>query len=189
MKGKDVLIGALVITAGVFIYLFFDERERNKKLLLKNTDLQNDKLNLLKENLNINKEITPEVKRQLLALIEEYKSKHPKVSIELKDVLEQIQEGKDIKAIRDLAKIIENLLKEKYQNEPSFAKLKRITLKPLIEYAKEMSLFNDKLYNAACILHLFRNEESHELAVSDTENMKMVALLGGIEIIVLLNAA
>jgi len=27
------------------------------------------------------------------------------------------------------------------------------------------------------------------LAVSDTENMKMVALLGGIEIIVLLNAA
>jgi len=153
MKGKDVLIGALVITAGVFIYLFFDERERNKKLLLKNADLENDKLNLLKENFINNKEITPEVKRQLLALIEEYKSRHPKVSIELKDVLEQIQEGKDIKAIRDLAKIIENLLKEKYQNEPRFAKLKRITLKPLIDYAKEMSLFNDKLYNAACILH------------------------------------
>ena len=40
------------------------------------------------------KEITPEVKRQLLALIEEYKSKHPKVSIELKDVLEQIQDDR-----------------------------------------------------------------------------------------------
>lgn len=189
MSGKNLLIGVLIITAGIFIYLFFEEKERNKKLLLKNTDLQNDRLKLLQENLNINKEITPEVKRQLLALIDQYESKHQKVSIELKDVLEQIQEGKDIKAIRDLAKIIENLLKEKYQNEPRFAKLKRITLKPLIEYAKEMSLFNEKLYNAACILHLFRNEESHELAVTDTENMKMVALLGGIEIIVLLKAA
>ena len=123
----------------------------------------------------------------MLKDIEEFKFKHPKVSIELKEVLEQIIEGKDIKAIRDLAKIIENLLKEKYKNEPRFAKLKRITLKPLIDYAKEMCLFNDKLYNAACILYQFRNEESHELAVTDTENMKMVALLGGIEIIVLLN--
>jgi hypothetical protein len=179
----------LAIVAIVFIYLFFDERQKNNKLLEENADLQNDKLKLLKENLSVNKEITPEVKKQLLALIEEYKSKHPKVSIELKNVLEQIIDGKDVKAIRDLAKIIENLLKEKYQYEPKFAKHKRISLKALIEHAKELSFFNDKLYNAACILHHFRNEESHELAVTETENMKMVALLGGIEIIVLLNAA
>ena len=52
-----------------------------------------------------------------------------------------------------------------------------------------MKLFNEKTYNAACILHQFRNEESHELAVEDSENMKMAALLGGIEIIILLRTA
>ena len=81
MRTKDIVIGALAIVAIVFIYLFFDERQKNNKLLEENADLQNDKLKLLKENLSVNKEITPEVKKQLLALIEEYKSKHPKVSI------------------------------------------------------------------------------------------------------------
>lgn len=189
MKGKDVLIGTLGVVALIFICLFFDERDENKKLQKKNEALRDDKLKLLNEKLSGDDEITPEVKRQLNTLIEKYKETHPDVSTELKDVLGQIKEGRDIKAIRDLAKIIENLLKEKYQREPRFTKSKRITLKPLIDYAKELKFFNEKLYSAACILHQFRNEESHELAVKDSENIKMAALLGGIEIIVLLKAS
>ncbi|HBG69823.1 MAG: hypothetical protein A2W93_00395 [Bacteroidetes bacterium GWF2_43_63] len=189
MKSKEFIIGTLAIVAAIFALLLFSERNQNKKLREENRDLGEDKFKLLKESINQNKGLTPEVKNQIENLISHFKSTHPKVSSELKDVLDQIQNGKDIKAIRDLAKIIENLLKEKYQTEPRFAKLKRITLKPLIEHAKEMCLFNDKLYNAACILHQFRNEESHELAVQDSENIKMAALLGGIEIIVIIKAA
>ena len=151
MKGKELLLSAVAV---VFIILFFDERDENKKLKKKNEDLQDDKLKLLKENLDSNDNVKPEVKRQ----------------------------------IHELAKIIENLLKERYHKEPRFLKVKKITLKHLIDYAKEFKLFNDKMYNAACILHQFRNEESHELAVKDSENMKMLALLGGIEIIVKLKS-
>ena len=130
MKGKDILIGTLGVVAFVFMALFFDERNSNKVLLEKNDELSDDKLKLLKESINQNNELTPEVKNQIKNLISEYESTHPKVSIELRAVLEQIQNGKEIKAIRDLANIIENLLKDKYRGESRLSKVKRLTLKP-----------------------------------------------------------
>ncbi len=188
IKGEDILIGTLAITAGLLAILLLGEKIENKELQEENKKLRKDKFKLLKESLKENEKLTPEVKRQIEDLIIQYENSYPQVSSELKDVLDQILAGKDIKAIRDLAKIIENFLKERYSKDPKFAKLNRVTLKPLIEYAKEIKFFNEKQYNTACILHQFRNEESHELAVKDTENMKMAALLGGIEIIILLRS-
>jgi hypothetical protein len=186
MKGKDIAITALAIVAGIFVVLFITEKVENARLLKKNDDLQDDKLKLLKDNLESKKAISPEIKNQINKLIEFYRSTHPSVSEELTEILTQIQSGQEIKAIRDLAKIIENLLREKYRNEPKFSGLKRITLKPLIEYAREVHFLNEKLYHSACILCQFRNQESHELAVKDTDNMKLTALLAGLEIIFLI---
>lgn len=189
MKGKDIAITALVIVSGVFLLLFFLESEDNKKLREKNDDLQEDKLKLLKDRIDNAPEISTELKNQIQKLIKFYNTSHPSVSKELKDVLIEIQNGQDVKAIRDLAKIIENLLKAKYKSEERFCNAKHIPLKHLIEYAKEKCFFNEKQHKAACILHDFRNQESHELAVDDTENMKMMALLGGIELIFLFKSA
>jgi hypothetical protein len=183
MKGKDVAITVLVVVAGIFAALFIVEKLDNIELKKKNDDLLEDKLKLLRETLDKKNAISPEIKTQIEKLIEYYQKHKPSVSHELRDVLLQIQNGQDVKAIRDLAKIIENLLKDKFRNEPRFINMKVITLKPLIEFAKETKLFNEKLYHSACILHQFRNEESHELAVQDTENMKLTALIGGLEII------
>lgn len=189
MKGKDIAITALVIVSGVFLLSFFIERDDNKKLRQKNDDLQEDKLKLLKDRIESSPEISTELKNQIQKLIKFYNKSHPDVSKELKDVLIEIQNGQDVKAIRDLAKIIENLLKAKYKSEVRFCNSKHIPLKHLIEYAKEKCFFNEKQYKAACILRDFRNQESHELAVEDTENMKMIALLGGIELILLFKSS
>lgn len=188
MKGKDIAITALIIVSGVFLLLLFMERNDNKNLREKNDDLQEDKLKLLKDRIDNSTEISTELKKQIKKLIGYYNTTHPDVSKELKDVLIEIQNGQDVKAIRDLAKIIENLLKAKYKSEERFSNTKYIPLKLLIEYAKEKCFFNEKQHKAACILHDFRNQESHELAVDDTENMKMMALLGGIELIFLFKA-
>ena len=187
MKGKDIAITVLVVVAGVFAILFIAEKFENIDLRKKNEDLLEDKLKLLRETLKNKKSVGPEIIEQINRLIEYYRKNKPTVSKELADVLIQIQNGQDIKAIRDLAKIIENLLKERFKDEPRFSKMKIIPLKSLIEFAKESKLFNDKLYHSACILHQFRNEESHELAVQDSENMKLTALLGGLEIISKIN--
>lgn len=187
MKGKDIAITTLVIVAGIFAMLFIAEKLENIELRKKNDDLLEDKLKLLRETLKNKKSISPEIIDQISKLIEYFRKNKPSISKELSDVIIQIQNGQDIKAIRDLAKIIENLLKDKFKNEPRFLKLKYISLKALIEFAKESNLFNDKLYHSACILHQFRNEESHELAVQDSENMKLTALLGGLEIISKIN--
>jgi L-cysteine desulfidase len=189
MKGKDLLLGTFGFIAVIFIVLFFDEKEKNKLLINSNEDLKKDKFKLIEDSINKNKSLTPEVKNQIEKLILEFKNSHPDVSYELRTVLEQIKNGYEIKAIRDLAKIIENLLREKYQNESHFSNAKRITLKPLIDYAKDVNFFNKKLFNVACILHQFRNEESHELNVKDSENIKMAAILGGIEIILFIKAS
>jgi hypothetical protein len=187
MKGKDIAITVLAVVAGVFAVLFIAQKIENIELRKKNEDLFEDKLKLLRETLKNKKSISPEILDQINKLIDYFKINKPSVSKELADILIQIQNGQDIKAIRDLAKIIENLLKERFKNEPRFSKLKIISLKSLIEFAKESKLFNDKLYYSACILHQFRNEESHELAVQDSENMKLTALLGGLEIISKIN--
>lgn len=186
MKGKDIAITVLVTVAGVFFILFIAEKLENGLLKKKNEDLMEDKLRLLRESLKNKTKLNPEILSQIERLIQYYKRNKP-ISKELTDVLDQIQNGHDIKGIRDLAKIIENLLKDKFKEEPKFSSHKRIPLKSLIDHAKEINFFNEKMYHSACILNQFRNDECHKLAVEDTENMKISALLCGLEIISIFN--
>lgn len=187
MKGKNIAITVLAVVAGVFLILFIKEKKESSELKKRNDDLLQDNLKLLRETLLNRKSVNPDILSQIDRLITYFQNKRPAISKELTDILLQIQNAQEIKAIRDLAKIIENLLKDKYKNEPRFHKSKTITLKPLIDFAKETMFFNDKIYHSACILHQFRNEESHELAVQDSDNMKLSALLGGLEIISIIN--
>jgi len=177
-----------ILTASLGVMLLYSKAE-NKKKDQKIQELQQDKLKLLQENLRNSENFSAEVKKQINKLIEDYRKKNASVTIELKKILRFIEAGEDISAIKDLAKVLENLLKEQYLNDQAFLSKKRSpSLKNLIEHAKEVCLFTKRQYNTACILHDFRNQESHELAVQDTEYMKIIGLLGGLEIVLTVNS-
>tara|TARA_B100001115_G_scaffold182173_1_gene177844 strand:+ start:574 stop:1143 length:570 start_codon:yes stop_codon:yes gene_type:complete len=187
MKGKDIAIGVLTIIAGVLILLLIDEQNRSKKKDLKIKGLRKQNKDLLTRTLKEKEQIPEDIKSQLIKLIDQYEGVEENVCNELIGVLALIEIGQEVKAIKDLAKIIENLLKEKYKEEKPFKGKKFIPLAKLIEYAKSKSFFNDREYNTACILRDFRNEESHQLNVNDSRNMTTLALIGGIELIVRLD--
>ena len=183
MSSKNALIIGLIIVTGIMIYFLNEDQKALKAGKKRIKELEEDRLRLIKDSLS-NSVLSDEVKNQILKLISEYKNIDEDVSSELISVLSLIEIGQNEKAIKDLAKIIENILTEKFRKEEKFKKYKKfIPLANLIEYAKEIKLFNNKEYNASCILKEFRNEESHKLNVKYGNNWQMIGLLGGIEII------
>lgn len=183
MSGKNLLIATLSIVTGILIYFLIEDKMELKAGKKRIKELEEDRFRLIKDSL-ANSKLSEEVKSQILKLISEYRNIDEDVSNELISVLSLIEIGQNEKAIKDLAKIIENILTDKFRKEEKFKKFKKyIPLANLIEHAKEVKLFNVKEYNASCILKEFRNEESHKLNVKYGSNWQIIGLLGGIEII------
>ncbi len=182
MKKNNVLLIGIALVAAALIYYLI---ENNRKLKFQENrikELEENKIQLIKDSLS-KSALTEEIKNQVLELINEYKDIDEDISNELISVLSLIGIDQIEKAIKDLAKIIENLLKDNFLNDEKFKNKKFVSLGKLIELAKESGLFNNKEYNAVCVLKEFRNEESHELNVKYGSNWQMIGLLGGIEII------
>ena len=110
MKGKDIAIGVLTIIAGVLILLLIDEQNRSKKKDLKIKGLRKQNKDLLTRTLKEKEQIPEDIKSQLIKLIDQYEGVEENVCNELIGVLALIEIGQEVKAIKDLAKIIENLL-------------------------------------------------------------------------------
>lgn len=183
MKEKNVIIIGLAFVAGILTYFLIEDQIKLNKKDYRIKELEKDRLKLIKDSL-ADSALSDEVKSQILKLINEYKNINKDVSNELISTLSLVEIGQNEKAIKDLAKIVENILNEKFNNEEKFKNFKKyIPLAQLIEHAKEIKLFTPKEYNASCILKEFRNEESHELNVKYGTNWQMIGLLGGIEII------
>lgn len=183
MSNKNAIIIGLAIIAGILTYFLIEDQKEIKSGKKRIKELEEDRLKLIKDSLS-NSNLSEEVKNQILKLIQEYKNIDSDISNELISILSLIEIGQNEKAIKDLTKIIENILTDKFKKEEKFKKFKNyIPLSNLIEYANEIKLFNNKEYNASCILKEFRNEESHKLNVKYGNNWQMIGLLGGIEII------
>jgi len=177
-----------MLTSAFLGVVCISESIKNQKKDVQIRELQEDRLKLLKESLRNSKNFSIEVKQQINKLVSSYQNSNPEVSIEMTKVLKLVEIGEDVKAIKDLAKILENLLKEKYQQDSAFLTKKRNpSLKNLIDHALQVKFLSQRLYNTACILYDFRNAESHELAVDDSDNMKMIGLIGGLEIVLKIN--
>ena len=172
MKNGGLIIGGGVIIAILLLWLAI-EIDDKKRLKKDNQNLKEDRLKLLKEYLKIAKEIPSEIKTQIEKLVIEYDDLDPKVAKELLNVLSLIEQKMEPKAIATLAKIIENLLKDKYAKkmllgkysteEEFLKKKKKITLYKVMEFAKIENFLSDSEYNLATILRGFRNQSSHEL--------------------------
>lgn len=176
-----LLLFALAI--GGFIWAI-DEKTRREIADQKLKQKETDYLKLLSIYLENKKEIPVEIKEQLIFLRENYVGVHDDVAIELKTVIELIENNKAEIAIEKLTKVIENLLKEKFIAEGK-AKDKRSCPKlfKLLEAALELKWINKHEYHFSLFLKDKRNDEAHELAVKFPDNWKYIAFLAGIEIL------
>lgn len=183
MGNKDQLVAGLALVSGILILVMIENQRQIKIQSKQIQELKRDRLKLIQESLK-KSNLSEEVKAQVQKLIDEYKAIDEDITSELISILSLIEIGQSEKAIKDLAKIIENILTDRFKKAEKFKKYRNyIPLAKLIDYAFEINLFNKKEYNASCILREFRNEESHKLNVKYGVNWQIIGLLGGLEII------
>ena len=94
------------IAAGLIIlWLFIANKKKNKEI------------SELKNEIDKNQNLTEEIKHQLKELIQNNEEIDPKIANELSQIVSLLEIKQDTTAILKLAKIIENLLKELYNDD------------------------------------------------------------------------
>ncbi|NVJ64650.1 MAG: hypothetical protein HWD84_10545 [Flavobacteriaceae bacterium] len=185
---KDAFIGFLIAMVLVFAWLFLGQKYKNKllnkanhRLKKQNEHLKAEYLDLVGKLCEIEDKITPDITAELNELKEKAKQLDSLVHIELTSVTLLVQNGEHEKAVKDLAKIIENVLKLKTQQESDFKG--KPTLNNLIQFAEIKQWFNrEDIYIAHCLREV-RNQVSHELAVKRLPHENGFYLFGGIKLI------
>jgi len=188
MKVKNITIAIFALTILIILWLFIDERKRSKKLesiiqkLNREKDeLQTGYLDLLMKYLESLNSVEPSVIQELKKLKNQIDLLDEATHIELNSVIKQVNNNDVVKAVRDLAKIVENKLKEKAGQHVRFSK--KPMLHDLLEFAKECGWINDQMYSNGMFLKEIRNKESHELAVEFPPHQLGMAMFSGIEIL------
>lgn len=193
MKGKDIAIVFLSIIALVVLWLFIDERQKAKRkdeiidrLQDENRRTKMAYLSLLENFLQQTGEVEPNVIEELHRLKSKIDQLDTAVHIELDSVIKKVTEGEGTKAVKDLAKIVENVLKEIAFRDATFTKAPM--LHNLLEYAKTKGLICSRLYENGMKLKEIRNKESHELAPTCSKLEIGMSVFAGIEIINTINS-
>ena len=151
-----------------------------------------ENLSSLKEMIRNNDQLEGEVKKKLTSLIDTYKGIDSKVSNELTAAMALIEAKQPTKAAFSLAKIVENLLEEKYSQNGEFkefiknknnGKKRNPVFNDYLEYAKDQKLIEQDEFHFAKGLKEIRNQEGHELDVKKHENWIATAFFTGIGLI------
>lgn len=190
MKGKkNIAIVVLSVTVLFVLWLFIDEREKAKRkdeiidrLRDENRKIKAGYLELLEKFLKESGDVEPSVIEELQKLKSEIDVLDSEIHVELDSVIKRISEGEGTKAVKDLAKIVENVLKEKVEKDENYQK-KRPMLNDLLLYAKDKGLICSRLYENGMKLKELRNLESHELAPTCSKLEIGLSVFAGIEII------
>lgn len=140
---------------------------------------------MLEEHLKSQEKIAPDIVEELTKLKNQINHLETEIHIELGSVIELVNRGEGVRAVKNLAKIIENKLKSKVKNESNFNK--KPTLNNLLNHAKELGWIKPHEHAFAELLRFIRNKESHELAVKEENHRVGLAIFSGIEIIYTLN--
>lgn len=175
-----------------------DLEKENEVLLSANTELvevvheYEDNLSSLKKMIRDNDQLESEVKKKLVTLIDTYKGIDKKVSNELTAAMALIEAKQPTKAAFSLAKIVENLLKEKYSQNGDFrefiksknkGKRRSPVFNDYLEYAKNQNHIGSDEFHFAKGLKEIRNQEGHELDVKKQDSWLATAFFTGIGLI------
>ncbi len=142
----------------------------------------------LKSQIDQNKELTEDVRQRLLDLLQSNRDIDPQVAQELTQICGLLEIHQDTKAILSLAKIIEKLLRQLYQDDPEFlAKKKTPSFADYLEHARDKNVISTEDYHLISVLRLIRNEEAHELAVKKERSRIVAVLIAGIAFVLTLS--
>lgn len=167
----------LAVAAGFIILWLFIEREKNRKRI---GELQN--------RLDESEELTLDIKRKLVELINANDKVDPALASELGQIVALLEIKQEETAILKLAKIIENLLKELYKTNPDFKTYtktlkSKVVLADYLEFAKSQGLFSKEDYHLLLLLKMFRNEEAHELNIKKERSRIVAVFIAGLSLV------
>ena len=191
MKRKDKIIkfGLILTVIGLLIYVLV----KTKFLENRVKELEEEKLRLQKFLFQKYGDSPSVIVEEIDRLINQYETFHPETTKNLSRAKELYLEGHGEEAIKKLVVIIENKIKQKFEQENDFwykslplNKKRFVKFDALFNRAKETELFNDLQYSIAKTAVSIRNRESHQEGFSDNPNRVQICILGSIEIINLL---
>lgn len=183
MNKKVTFITLTVVVAIIIFWLVRTNRKKSQAIMdlsQENNDLkseledQNEVLLVIKGN----EEIDDTTKAKLSDLTNKFQEINPAVANELIEAISLINAKMYGKAVFSLAKIIENLMKDKYQNDTGFSSYmskqnkKQVQFFHLIEFAKINDDLEKEEYHFVNGLRELRNQEAHCL-----DNKKALELI------------
>jgi hypothetical protein len=188
MKLKDILY-IIIGILGLILFWFIDDKKKRaiktdriiKKLRKENHDTKKAYLGLFEKYLKSQQNVDVGIIAELQKLQKSIDTLDFEVHIELESVIHNLNEGKSEEAVRLLAKIIENKLKDKAIKDKSFKG--KPMLHNLLEYAKKCSWITLGQFENAMLLKVIRNKESHELAVQEETKNIGLSIFSGIDLI------
>lgn len=188
MKPKTVAIIVISLVTLLLIWLFINERERNNrltrvvnKLTKENEKLKQGYIELLEKYLQTQSNVAPDIIAELQKLKSKTDNLETDVHYEIDSVIRLVNQGEGVKAVKDLAKIVETKLKEKAIKDENFKKQPKLHF--LLEHARDCKWIKSRAFENGLLLKDIRNEESHELAVQKEQYEIGMAIFGGIEIL------
>ena len=121
-------------------------------------------------------------------LIHDSKEVNPKVANELAQIVTLLGVKQDASAILKLKKVIDNLLKELFKDDPVLLELakankrKAPSFSDYLEHAKNKKIITMEDYHLLSIVKSIRNEEAHELDIQKHKSKILVALITGVSL-------
>jgi hypothetical protein len=176
---KVLISAAAVVAILIMAYLYFE----NQKIKKEKKAIEEDNLKLLYDSINRNPNFSDEVKSQLEKLVVRFEKINPKISNEIAQALQLIQIGQVENAIEDLAKIIENLLKDHYKTDNNFKTWlgkRKADFQTRLEFCKHENKINKVEFNFFIAVKTIRNEEDHELDLNLPTYLNASGLIVGI---------
>ncbi|QLH33393.1 MAG: hypothetical protein HWD62_14125 [Cyclobacteriaceae bacterium] len=181
MSQKFDWITALSVTAGFLILWLFIDRE---KMVLK--------IKVLEKEIDENKNLNKEIKQKLKELIENNKDIDPEIANELGQIAALIEIKQDTKAILSLVKIIENLLHKIYEPDVRLNQTatkngrKRPAFMDYLELAQHDKYISKEDFHLISVAKIIRDEEAHDLDVEKEKSRIVSSFISGISIILTL---
>src|SRR5690606_12633431 len=128
--------------------------------------LEINNLRLIQELLKADLALPDIVKKQLLDLISRYEIRNPQIAVEISSVIKLIEIGEFEKGVMAIAKIIEDILKNKLQKREELkkqltkpdGKKRRAVFADYIECAKEVGIFDKAETHFALGIKEYRNQ-------------------------------
>ncbi|HPE52374.1 MAG TPA: hypothetical protein PLS83_12840 [Methanothrix soehngenii] len=178
---SNKVLTVLLVAAGVVIFLVAVDNEDKKR-----------RIAALRLEVERNKELGKKIQKMLLDLIDQNMEVDPELANELTQIITLLNVKQDTTALMKLAKVIENLLKELYEeDEELLAKVKKEKRrKPVfadyIDHAFAKKMISKEDYHLLSVLREIRNEEAHENGVRKEATRMAAAFVAGVSTVILL---